>query len=633
MDVEAAKQIFSAGEYLEQDGRIEQAIACYRQATYLHPEHNPYHYRLGTILRQQNKLELAIQSFDRAIAIYPEDSWSHHALGEIYTTKQDFPQAISYYRKAIQLNANFSWSHYNLGRLFDHLKQFSNAYDCYLKATEIESDFSWSHFFLAEVANTLNRELVAIDHYQKAVDLEPIFDQAFYQLGQYSKAKKELNKAIEYYYQAIKTNPEEYNYYYYLVETLIQLEKSKEAIEYSEKLIELQPENLQGYYYLGKILINQGETATADYRSLAKEHSQLFQVNLEIGLAQAWQKTENFERSIECCKNAIRIDPTAKMPFNILQYIPTNKKNIEEIIGFYQQIGKSNQACPLLWGNLGDLLTEQARIEEAINCYRTSCYENIMIKNPQLAELDWSQNKQNSPDFIIIGASKCGTTSLFSYLNENPQILAPHKKEINFFNQNFDLGLPWYLAQFPAIADLPGYITGEASPFYIYDLRAIDRIKQAFPDIKLIAMLRNPIERTISEYYHAINHGVENRSLEELIAREKEQLATMDRGEAMQVFGYLLNSIYVEKLAQWVDRFSRENILIIESESFFQNTPSIMEEVYSFLDVPVHTNNNHIPYNVGTYPSISPNTREKLKNFFIPYNQELETYLGRKFNW
>ena len=633
MDVEAAKQIFSAGQYLEQEGQIEQAIACYQQAVRLHPEHCQYHYKLGTTLRQQDKIELAIQSFTQAIAIDSSHSWSYHALGEIYALKQDFATAIEYYQKAIELNPNFSWSYYNLGRIFDGTEQYSNACNCYQKAIEIEPDFSWSHFFLAEILITSQEKETAIYHYHQAVELEPTLDRAYYQLGKYQQGEGNLEQSVIYYERAIEINSEEYNYHFCLGEALIQLNKLERAIKCYETSIQLQPNNLRAYFYLGKILIDRGTNSITNYRHLSKTKSKLFQVNLEIGLAQAWQKSENFERSIECCKNAIKIDPTAKMPFNILQYIPLEAKDIDGIINFYQQVGKSSQTCPLLWGNLGDLLTKQSRIEEAIECYRTSCYENIIIKNPELAELDWQQNKQNPPDFIIIGATKCGTTSLFSYLNRNPAILAPHKKEIDFFNHNFELDASWYLAQFPAIADLPEFITGEASPFYIYDEKTISRIKQLFPDIKLIAMLRNPIERTISEYYHAANHGVENHSLEELIEMETARLASMPRSEAMQVFGYLLNSIYVEKIAKWMKIFPAENILIIQSESFFENTDLVMKEVSHFLGVSHQKNDRHIAYNIGNYPPVPENVRQKLEKFFIPYNRELEEYLGRKFDW
>ena len=633
MDVETAKQIFSAGQYLEQDGKIEEAIACYQQATKLHPEHYQYHYKLGTILRQQSKLELAIQSFLQAIVVNSNHSWSYHALGEVFETRQNFSTAIEYYNRAIELNANFSWSHYNLGRIFHRQNKIGAAKNCYQKAIELDDSFDWSHYFLAETLALEQDSKIAINHYQKAVELNPNLHEAYYQLGKYEQDRGNLHQAAKYYSRAIENNQQNYYYYYYLGITLIQLAKFEQAIDCCESAIALQPNNLQAYFYLGQALINIGNNALTNYRCQAKDCSQIFRVNLEIGLAQAWQQRKNFSKSIKCCQNAMKIDPKAEIPFKILQYIPLKKEDLEQIIVFYQQIGKSSQTCPLLWGNLGDILTKQSRIEDAIDCYRTSSYENNINKNPNLAKLNWQQNKQLAPDFIIIGATKCGTTSLFSYLNQHPKILSPHRKEINFFNHNFDLGIPWYLSQFPAIADFPEFITGEASPFYIYNEQVMDRIKQLFPNIKLIAMLRNPIERTISEYYHAANHGIEKRSLAELIEIETEQLATMSRREAMETFGYLKNSIYIEKISKWIDTFPQKNILIIQSESFFEDTASIMKEVFQFLNLPYQESDRLIPCNVGTYPTVSKEIRQKLKEFFIPYNQELEEYLDRKFNW
>ncbi len=640
MDVEAAKQIFSAGEYLEQDGKIEQAIACYQQASKLHPEYYQYHYKLGAILRQQNRLEQAIPSFHQAIALNADFSWSYHALAEVYNLQQAFSNAIEYYQKAIELNADFSWSHYNLGRIFHQQKQIIAARSCYEKAIAIDPNFDWSHYFLAEVLATVKEDDSAIYHYQKAIELNPCLHEAHYKLGIYQQNSGQLEQAVEHYNLAIENNQQEYDYYYHLGGTLIQLKRFSQAVDCYEKAIALKPNNLQAYFYLGQALINQGKNAISNYRNAVKDRSQLFRVNLEIGLAQAWQQREEFSQSIECCQNAIKIDCTAEIPFKILQYIPTKEDELDRLVSFYKQVGKSSQICPLLWGNLGDILTKQSRIEEAIDCYHTSCYENIIIKNTQLAELNWQQNKQKAPDFIIIGSPKSGTTSLFSYLNQNSKILAPHRKEINFFNHNFDLGISWYLAQFPGIivsdrtnADLESFITGEASPSYIYSKQVMIRIKQLFPNVKLIAMLRNPIERTISEYYHAANHGIEKRSLEEIIEIEKKQLATFSRSEVMQTFGYLQNSIYVEKIAKWMDEFPSENILIIESESLFDNTASTMKEVCQFLNIPEQKSDRHIAYNVGTYPAVSTEIRQKLKEFFIPYNQKLEEYLGRKFNW
>jgi tetratricopeptide (TPR) repeat protein len=633
MDAEAAQQIFNAGEYLEQEGKLQQAIACYQQAITLNSECYLYHYKLGNALRQQDKFAEAAQSLRQAIALNSNDSWSYYALGEILVKQQEITAATKYYQQAIQLNPNFSWSHYNLARILHQQNQLKVAQAHYLQAIKLDPNFFWSHYFLAEILTEFEEITTAIDHYLEVIRLNPRFYPACFQLARHLQNQGQLEQAVGYYHQAIELEQTDFDAYYYLGETLFQLQRFTEAISYYEAAIKLHPNNLQPYFYIGQALINQGQIAIKNYRQAITNRLPIFQVNWELGLAQAWQQQGEFSEAIKCCQRAIEVEPTAEMPYRILQYIPMNSEDLEQIITFYQKISNSASSSPLLWGNLGDLLSDQGRITAAIDCYRTSCYENTIKANPQLAELDWQHHKQKAPDFIIIGATKCGTTSLFFYLNQHPQILAPHKKEINFFNHNFALGVPWYLAHFPAIADTKKFITGEASPFYFYDEQVIQRLKQLFPETKLIVMLRNPVQRTISEYYHAVNHGLENRSLMKIIELEKELLVTQPRSEVMQKFGYLLNSIYVEKITKWMTDFPAKNILIIESELFFEQTNLIMAKIWEFLGLSHIAQKEHIRYNAGSYSPVTPEIKQKLQEFFIPYNQELEQYLVRKFNW
>lgn len=146
-------------------------------------------------------------------------------------------------------------------------------------------------------------------------------------------------------------------------------------------------------------------------------------------------------------------------------------------------------------------------------------------------------------------------------------------------------------------------------------------------------MLRNPVKRTISEYYHSVNHGIEKRTLTEVIDDEKQRLANLSLQQATKNFGYLLNSIYLEKIVHWLEKFDSKNILIIQSESFFENSAKISRKVTDFLQIsPNHTDTN-IRYNVGAYPPVSGAIKKQLQDFFAPYNQELEIHLGRKFHW
>ena len=632
MDVEAAQQIFSAGEHLEQAGKLIQALACYQQAAELHSQNFIYHYKLGKILHQQSELDRASQCFERAIALNDRDSWSYHALAEIYAQQLNTSVAIDYYQRAIALNQNFSWSHYNLARLYDRQNDWEAAKTCYQQAISLEPDFFWSHFFLGEILTKLKEATAAIAQYHRAIELNPKSYRTYYQLARHWQQEGKLDTAVEYYCRGIELNCSDFNSYYFLAETLIQLDRADEAFGYFETAIELQPNNLLPYYHLGSILLERGEQAIADYRSTA-DRSLLFRVNLELGLAQAWKQQGELSKSVAACQRAIAIDPTAEMPYRIIQYLAIPPSAIDSAIAFYRKIGNCASSSPLLWGNLGDLLTKQKRIDEAIDCYRRSCYLNAVTDDPQLAKLDWQQHHPLAPNFMIIGASKCGTTSLFFYLSQHPQILTPHKKEIDFFNHNFDLGLSWYLAQFPAIADGKQFITGEASPFYLYDSLARARIEQLFPNMKLIMMLRDPVKRTISEYYHAVNHDLEQRSLSEIIDLEKELLATKPRSEVMESFGYLFNSIYLDKIAKWQANFPQKNILIIDSEFFFEHTEVVMQQIWQFLDLPAIALAEHIRYNVGSYSPVSQQIERQLQEFFAPYNRELTAYLNRSFSW
>ena len=132
------------------------------------------------------------------------------------------------------------------------------------------------------------------------------------------------------------------------------------------------------------------------------------------------------------------------------------------------------------------------------------------------------------PDFIIIGSMKCGTTSLYYDICEHPCTLAAAYDEIGFFDSNFHLGINWYRSMFPRKKQIEDVkqkegtaITGEDTPFYFWKSDVIDRIHEVIPECKLIAILRNPIDRAYSNYQIGVKYGSENLSFEEAINEEK----------------------------------------------------------------------------------------------------------------
>ena len=138
------------------------------------------------------------------------------------------------------------------------------------------------------------------------------------------------------------------------------------------------------------------------------------------------------------------------------------------------------------------------------------------------------------PDFIIIGTQKGGTTSLYRYLIDHPNIAPIYIKEPHYFDIHFHKGIGWYRSHFPTAVEKyyarhvekHDLITGEASPYYLFHPRAPQRVAKTLPKAKLIILLRNPVDRAYSQYQHQLRQpGVEPLSFEEAIAYEEKRLA------------------------------------------------------------------------------------------------------------
>ena len=254
------------------------------------------------------------------------------------------------------------------------------------------------------------------------------------------------------------------------------------------------------------------------------------------------------------------------------------------------------------------------------------------------------------PEFIIIGAQRCGTTSLYNYLTGHPSIARTVLREVHFFDVRFWKGVNWYRAHFPTII-LKHYvdsvrknnlITGESSPYYIFHPLAPQRIATLLPSVKLIALLRNPVDRAYSHYWHEIRQGNEMLSFEEAIGRESERLS----GEAERIlrderynslhhrlYSYVARGIYVDQLEMWRQFFSRDQMLILSSEAFFADPAAILRRVFEFLDVPHCELTEYFRYNQIDYPTMDAAMRRRLLDYFQPHNERLYQYLGEKFDW
>ena len=254
------------------------------------------------------------------------------------------------------------------------------------------------------------------------------------------------------------------------------------------------------------------------------------------------------------------------------------------------------------------------------------------------------------PDFLIIGAQKCGTTSLYTYLTQHPDVSPAFEKEVRYFNDHYENGVNWYKAHFPTNfykqlmmrRDGTRLITGEGEPSYLPNPIVPQRAFDLTPGVQLIVMLRNPVDRAYSHYQHRFSRGREVRTFEEVVKADKEKLKNgwdnMPTGDYKSLghlhYSYLPRGIYVDQIKNWMAVFPEERFLFISAEDFFSDAQTIFDEVLAFLGLPEHRLERNERHNAGKYTrSMSATTRQDLSDYFYPYNQRLREYLGRDFAW
>ena len=256
----------------------------------------------------------------------------------------------------------------------------------------------------------------------------------------------------------------------------------------------------------------------------------------------------------------------------------------------------------------------------------------------------WTASLRVLPDFLIIGAQKAGTTSLYHYLDKHPQIRTALAKEVHFFDYNYGLGENWYRAHFPTYLEKwrGAFKTGEASPYYLFYPHAPLRVKQILPHVQLIVLLRNPIERAYSHYQHQVRLGLEELPFEEALEQEPTRLLGEFENIILddeyysfnyQNYSYLARGMYADQLERWFRLFPREQFLILPSDEFYAYTAGAYARVQEFLHVPKHMPPSFEVANDGTYAPMQPETRAWLAEFFEPHNTRLYELLNVDFDW
>ncbi|MBE9164156.1 tetratricopeptide repeat-containing sulfotransferase family protein [Tychonema sp. LEGE 06208] len=598
---------------------------------------NEYH-NLGNSLQESGRFDEAVAAYKQAVELHPDFSWSYHNLGDVLLKLEQWEDAVCAYKKAVELNPDFSWSYHNLGDALLKLREWEEAAVAYRCEIALNSDFAWSFCNLGDALTQLKQWDEAIAAYLKAVEIDGslpgIYDKLGYVLGQ---TKSDLKLVLE--QCQLQITPENWKFYLQLGKNLGKYDRPKSAIIFYQLLLTYAPSCAELSVALEELLQQQEKyvSTLASARATVAQKPDDCWSYYNLGAVLSQQKYG--EEAAAAFLQAIQINPDNPWWFyyNLWEVLVEQNK-LDEVEKLCREVVEAQPEAFWPYLNLGEVLTRQDKIAEAIDCYQTASYKqtlaSALLKNTGNLPLTKTTDKVKFPNFIIIGSQRCGTTSLYTYLAQHPQILTPIKKEMDFFSWHFHRGIDWYLAHFPQMPEGGEFVTGEASPSYFDCREAPKRLYSAFPEAKLIVLLRNPVDRAISHFYRLKGLNWEGRSLDRAISDEIERLNQNPEyiiGE--EPGNYLARGRYIEFIKNWLACFPREQLLILKSEDFYAKAAATVQQVLEFLDLPEYQLPEYQNANPGFYPRVNESVRCCLSDYFKPYNQELEEYLGRKFDW
>ena len=240
-----------------------------------------------------------------------------------------------------------------------------------------------------------------------------------------------------------------------------------------------------------------------------------------------------------------------------------------------------------------------------------------------------------TPDFLIVGAQRAGTTSLYRYLAE-PGRLADARQPHHHWR-----GDQWYRSHFPVAGR--DRKTFEATPYYLLHPAAPARAAATVPEAKVIALVRDPVARAFSQWQHNASRGLEHLGFEAALDAEPERLAGEEerlvadatyRSDAHRLWSYMARGRYSDQLERWLAHYPRERILVLRSEDLYEQPASTYARSLEFLGLPA--------IDLEAYPRYTrrPSTahmtdgaRHRLAVYFRPHNERLAALLGENVWW
>nr|WP_237417925.1 sulfotransferase domain-containing protein [Actinomadura rayongensis] len=249
----------------------------------------------------------------------------------------------------------------------------------------------------------------------------------------------------------------------------------------------------------------------------------------------------------------------------------------------------------------------------------------------------------------MVGTQRGGTTSLFRALAPHPSVVPPNfHKGVHYFDVNYPRGLGWYRGHFP-LRPIAGRPDGAARPlafesagYYMHHPLAAERIAADLPGVKLIALLRDPVERAYSAHKHELARGFETEPFERALDLEPERLAgEVERIKADPAYvshshrhhSYIDRGQYAEQIERLYALFGRERVLVTFAEDFFSEPEAVYDRILDFLDLPRWRPPSFERHNARPGSPLPPHLLERLTEHYRPHDDRLAELIGEEPAW
>lgn len=268
-------------------------------------------------------------------------------------------------------------------------------------------------------------------------------------------------------------------------------------------------------------------------------------------------------------------------------------------------------------------------------------------KRGRAASVWWGEQtaaKRPLPDFLVIGGQRCGTTSLFRALMGHPQIRRPvMHKGVNYFDLNYSRGEAWYRGHFPVRGADDRTQVFDSSGYYMFHPMAAERIAADLPGVKIIAMVRDPVERAYSAYKHELARGFEwEKSFGRALELEDDRLA----GEVEKIcadpdyysfnhrhHAYRRRGEYAALMEPYLSGVGADKVLLIESERFFATPEPEFRKITAFLGIDDRMPDRFDRYNARPGAGLDGAIREQLTEHYASHDKALADLLGHPPIW